>query len=186
MSIRSSLLVLLLDGPAYASQLRSRFEERTGGTWPLNVGQVFQTLDRLVRDGLVIPTDAQAAPGPAQARTRFALTGPGRQAAWDWLGRPVARAGVPRDELAIKVALALATPGVDVLAIIDAERRASMAQLAELTARKRALGAAEIQPWVLVAEKLAFDTEAQLRWLEHCRTAVERTAGSSREHPRRG
>ncbi len=53
MSVRSGLMALLAEGEKYGAQLRSEFETRTGGTWPLNVGQVYTTLDRLVRDGLV-------------------------------------------------------------------------------------------------------------------------------------
>ena len=53
MTVRNALLALLEQGPLYGYQLRSEFEERTGGTWPLNVGQVYTTLARLERDGLV-------------------------------------------------------------------------------------------------------------------------------------
>ena len=53
MSIRHSLLALLQDQPRYGYQLRVEFENRTGSTWPLNIGQVYTTLDRLERDGLV-------------------------------------------------------------------------------------------------------------------------------------
>ncbi|MDH4147522.1 MAG: PadR family transcriptional regulator, partial [Acidimicrobiia bacterium] len=55
MSIRHGLLALLSEGPKYGAQLRTEFEERTGATWPLNVGQVYTTLSRLERDGLVVP-----------------------------------------------------------------------------------------------------------------------------------
>ena len=51
MSIRRGLLALLAQEPMYGAQLRTEFESRTGGTWPLNVGQVYTTLSRLERDG---------------------------------------------------------------------------------------------------------------------------------------
>ena len=53
MSVRHALLALLSDGPKYGLQLRQEFEDRTGEVWPLNVGQVYTTLQRLERDGLV-------------------------------------------------------------------------------------------------------------------------------------
>ncbi len=53
MSIRHSLLALLQDRPRYGYELRVEFEDRTGAAWPLNIGQVYTTLDRLERDGLV-------------------------------------------------------------------------------------------------------------------------------------
>ena len=53
MSVRQSLLAILGQGPCYGYQLRAEFDRRTGSTWPLNVGQIYNTLDRLERDGLV-------------------------------------------------------------------------------------------------------------------------------------
>ena len=57
MSVRHALLALLSEGPKYGLQLRQEFEERTGDVWPLNVGQVYTTLQRLERDGLVESDD---------------------------------------------------------------------------------------------------------------------------------
>ena len=54
MSVRQSLLALLREGPRYGALLKADFEARTGGVWPLNVGQVYTTLARLERDGLVV------------------------------------------------------------------------------------------------------------------------------------
>jgi len=62
MSVRHALLALLSEGPKYGLQLRHEFEERTGEVWPLNVGQVYTTLQRLERDGLV-ESDDDAAEG---------------------------------------------------------------------------------------------------------------------------
>ncbi len=53
MSVRHALLALLSEGPKYGRRLRQEFEVRTGEMWPLNVGQVYTTLQRLERDGLV-------------------------------------------------------------------------------------------------------------------------------------
>ncbi|HKX67810.1 MAG TPA: hypothetical protein VJN29_11345 [Intrasporangium sp.] len=46
MSVKQGLLALLADGPTYGARPRSDFEARTGGTWPLNIGQVYTTLAR--------------------------------------------------------------------------------------------------------------------------------------------
>ena len=53
MSVRHALLALLSDGPKYGMQLRDEYEATTGDIWPLNVGQVYTTLQRLDRDGLI-------------------------------------------------------------------------------------------------------------------------------------
>ncbi len=65
MSVRHALLALLSGGPKYGLQLRQEFESRTGDVWPLNVGQVYTTLQRLERDGLV-ESDDEAEDGPAE------------------------------------------------------------------------------------------------------------------------
>jgi DNA-binding PadR family transcriptional regulator len=71
MSIRHGLLALLEEGPRYGYQLKSEFESRTGSTWPLNVGQVYTTLGRLERDGLVSPAgeDARSCGSGSAARS---------------------------------------------------------------------------------------------------------------------
>lgn len=181
MSIRNGLLALLLEGRAYGSQLRTDFEERTGGTWPLNIGQVYQTLDRLVRDGLVVAEDVRAADIPVQARSLYRITDAGQAEVLRWFAEPVARGPAPRDELAIKLAVAVCSPRADVTRIIDLQRAATMGALQELTAlRRRQLGedrTREREPWMLILDRMIFDTEAELRWLEHCESTLMRTQG---------
>jgi DNA-binding PadR family transcriptional regulator len=172
MSIRHSLLALLVEGDAYGNQLRTAFEERTGGTWPLNIGQVYQTLDRLVRDGLATQEDGSGADLPPQARSLYALTPAGRAEVHRWFAEPVSRIPAPRDELSIKLALGLGLPGVNADAVLDAQRGATMHTLQALTAMRRERvaqdSAAARQPWMLVLDRLIFDIEAELRWLDHC------------------
>mgnify|MGYP000344845682 CR=1 FL=1 len=116
MSVRHSLLALLEQEPMYGYQLRAEFESRTGSTWPLNVGQVYTTLDRLERDGLVT-----AAGADDEGRALYAITPAGREDVRTWFQTPVGRSTPPRDELAIKLALAVTRPGVDVRAIVQAQ-----------------------------------------------------------------
>ena len=107
MSVKLGLLALLAEEPMYGAQLRSEFEARTGGTWPLNVGQVYTTLARLERDGLV-EQDAQA---DEEGRILYHLTVLGRGEVQQWWQTPVRRDETPRDELVIKLAIAVTTPG---------------------------------------------------------------------------
>ena len=83
-SVRHALLALLSEGPKYGLQLRQEFEARTGEVWPLNVGQVYTTLQRLERDGLVESDDA-ADEGPQKA---FRLTADGDVELAQWLRTP--------------------------------------------------------------------------------------------------
>lgn len=166
MSIRHGLLALLERGPRYGYQLRAEFEESTGSTWPLNIGQVYTTLNRLERDGLV-----RALPEHGGGQRPYEITDPGRAELALWFATPIARADRPRDELAIKLALAITTPGVDIAAVVQTQRSATMRALQEYTRLKKS--DADL-PWRLVLDAMIFQSEAELRWLDHCESALVR------------
>jgi DNA-binding PadR family transcriptional regulator len=133
MSIRQGILALLSEQPMYGAQLRSEFETRTGGTWPLNVGQVYSTLNRLERDGMV----EHGATDP-EGKIAYRITPAGRTEVQRWWSAPVERdATPPRGELVIKFALAVSLPGVDVLDVVQTQRTASVSYLQDLTRLKR-------------------------------------------------
>lgn len=164
-SVRQSLLAILDQGPCYGYQLRAEFDRRTGSTWPLNVGQIYNTLERLERDELVEKGDVDE-----QGHVYWHITDAGRAEVQTWLASPVAHAQGTRDELAIKLALAATLPGVDVSAIIQGQRHASLRHLQELNRAKYA-GAAPDGPeelaWSLVVDSMIFAVEAEIRWLDH-------------------
>ena len=169
MTIRHGLLALLEREPMYGYQLRSEFETSTGATWPLNVGQVYTTLSRLERDGLVEPLDEDD-----EGRQRYTITDRGRAELEEWFGSPVTAQDRPRDELAIKLALAVRVPGIDVPGLIQRQRAATVGRLQELTRLKS--GADQDLAWSLVLESLRFAAEAEVRWLDHCEAALARAA----------
>lgn len=178
MSIKYGLLALLERGPSHGYQLRAEFDAATGATWPLNVGQVYTTLDRLERDGLAV----QDGDPDADGRIAYRITEEGRAELRTWFGSPVSPKAAPRDELAIKLALAVTTPGVDVLSVVQAQRGATMAALQELTRLKARSGDLSGDlAWSLVLESLLFRAEAEIRWLDHCEARVARAAA---ERPR--
>ena len=165
MSVRQSLLAILDQGPCYGYQLRAEFDRRTGSTWPLNVGQIYNTLERLERDGLVERGDADE-----QGHVYWAITAAGSAEVAGWLASPVERGAGTRDELAIKLAVAATLPGIDVTSVIQAQRHASLDRLQELQRAKDA-GAhpdsAEELAWTLVIDSMIFAAEAEVRWLDH-------------------
>jgi len=179
MSVRQALLALLEQGPMYGYQLRAEFEQRTGSTWPLNIGQVYTTLTRLERDGLVEGTGADDEDSSHGAIYR--VTPAGRDEVSAWFTTPVARTQPPRDELAIKLAIAVTVPGVDVGAVIQQQRSATMAALQDYTRLKRGGRAAAPEDradmaWSLVLDSLVFAAEAEIRWLDHCEARLRRAA----------
>ncbi|NLP83876.1 PadR family transcriptional regulator [Microbacterium sp. CFH 90308] len=165
MSVRQSLLAILDQGPCYGYQLRAEFDRRTGSTWPLNVGQIYNTLDRLERDGLVEKGDVDE-----HGHVYWQITDAGTAEMRSWLDSPVQRGQGTRDELAIKLAIAMTLPGVDVAAIIQTQRRSSLAQLQELNRAKYAGSnpdGPEELAWSLVVDSMIFAAEAEVRWLDH-------------------
>lgn len=164
MSVRQSLLAILDQGPCYGYQLRAEFDRRTGSTWPLNVGQIYNTLERLERDGLVQKGDADD-----QGHVYYRITDAGREEVRTWLDSPVPRQPGTRDELPIKLALAATLPGVDVKAVVQRQHDASLRRLRSL--KTASVGAVPDGPEslarTLVADSLIFRAEAEVRWLVH-------------------
>jgi DNA-binding PadR family transcriptional regulator len=173
MSIKHGLLALLRAEPKYGYQLRGEFEAATGSTWPLNIGQVYTTLTRLERDGLVQAATDPAAGDTGDGRSMYEITDAGRAELTSWFETPVTRESRPRDELAIKLALALAVPGVNVPAVVQRQRAATMESLQELTRLKRNSRDSDIS-WRLVLESMIFAAEAEVRWLDHCEAMLSR------------
>lgn len=163
MSMKLGLLALLSDGPTHGYQLKHDFEARTGGAWLLNVGQVYTTLQRLERDGLVAP-----AGDPDDERRVFRITDAGRAAIDAWYAEPVVASAPPRDELAIKVLLALAADEVDVRGVLQRQRTATLEQLQEYTRLKRTADPADDLPWILLLDAMILKAEAEVRWLDLC------------------
>jgi DNA-binding PadR family transcriptional regulator len=161
MSVRHALLALLSEGPKYGLQLRDEFEQRTGEVWPLNVGQVYTTLQRLERDGL-IESDGEGEAGPQKS---FRLTADGGTELDAWLRTPPNLSAPPRDELVIKVLVASRVPGVDVHDVIQAHRRHIVELMQEWTRVKRDAGPDEVS-LALVVDAELFRLDSVIRWLD--------------------
>lgn len=197
MSVRNGLLALLAEQPMHGYHLRQEFERRTGGTWPLNIGQVYTTLHRLVRDGLAepVPQGETGADGAGADVELFRLTDAGRTEARAWWATPVGRGAPARDELAIKLALAVTAAGVDVAAVLQAQRTETMRALRDYT-RLKVTGGPSAEhgganpdadlAWSLVLDSLVFAAEAEVRWLDHVEARVTRAARERADRAGRG
>lgn len=169
MSVKQGLLALLAEGPGYGAQLKASFEQRTGSTWPVNVGQIYTTLDRLQRDGLV-----RAEEPDDEGRIRYLLTPAGQAEVARWWQTPVDREITPREELVIKLALAITSPEVDSAAVAQAQRAATMHRLQQLTRLKQSIDAGDDLAWLMVVEHQLFATEAEIRWLDQVEASIAR------------
>jgi DNA-binding PadR family transcriptional regulator len=160
-SVRHALLALLSEGPTYGLRLRQEFESRTGEVWPLNGGQVYTTLQRLERDGLVASEDPERE-GPQKT---FSLTAEGRQELLAWLHSPPETLPPPRDEFVIKVLVALRVPDIDVRGLLQGHRRHLIELMQRYTRLKGDAPESDVGLGLVVDAQL-FRLEAIVRWLD--------------------
>jgi DNA-binding PadR family transcriptional regulator len=159
-SVPHALLALLSEGPKYGLRLQNEFESRTGEVWPLNVGQVYTTLQRLERDGLV-----EADEESERSQKRYRITPSGVRELADWLRTPPGLVPPPRDELVIKVLVALQVPGIDVHQILQVHRRHAIEVMQRYT-QVKATAAEDDVPLALVVDAELFRLEGIVRWLD--------------------
>lgn len=168
MSVRYGLLALLDEAPSHGYQLKTAFERRTGGNWALNIGQVYTTIQRLERDGLV-ESVGQAADDD---RREYRITAAGRAELSDWFDNPVVAEAPARDELTIKVLLAVAAGDIDATGLLQRQRRASVEQLQAYTRRKAKADPEHDVAFLILLDALIFRTEAEVRWLDACEARI--------------
>jgi DNA-binding PadR family transcriptional regulator len=174
MSVRHALLALLSEGPKYGLQLREEFEARTGEVWPLNVGQVYTTLQRLERDGMVAALgDGESGEGGPQKAYR--ITPAGETELAEWLRVPPDLSSPPRDELVMKVMVAARVPGTDVHEVIQSHRRYLVQLMQEWTRLKEAEAEFDLA-FSLVVDAELFRLDSVVRWLDAAEGRLRRAA----------
>ncbi|HET9076019.1 MAG TPA: PadR family transcriptional regulator [Acidimicrobiales bacterium] len=170
MSVRHALLALLSEGPKYGLQLRQEFVARTGEVWPLNIGQVYTTLQRLERDGLVESDGAEEGP-----QKGFRITADGEEELAAWLRTPPDLSSPPRDELVIKILIALRLPGVEVYEVLQSHRRYLVQLMQEWTRLKEYTSERDLGFGLAVDAEL-FRLEAVVRWLDAAEGRIKRAS----------
>lgn len=165
MSVRAAFLVLLGSGPRHGYQLKADFDDATGDSWPLNFGQVYTTLQRLEKAGAVANLGEDE-----DGRIRYELTDDGRTEAEEWMASPVQQPLASRDEIAMKVLLAVRTDPGRATSVIDVQRQATMSTLQTVT-RMRSEGGD--LPWLLHLDRTAMLAEAELRWLDRAEERLD-------------
>ena len=172
MSVRHALLALLSEGPKYGLRLREEFEAGTGEVWPLNIGQVYTTLQRLERDALIESEDDDERDSPQK---RFRITAEGQRQLAAWLRTPPDMSSPPRDELVIKVLVAVRVPGTDVHEVIQAHRRYLVELMQQWTRIKEADAGRDLALGLAVDAEL-FRLDAVVRWLDAADGRIKRAA----------
>ena len=170
MSVRHALLALLSEGPKYGLQLQQEFEAGTGEAWPLNVGQVYTTLRRLDRDGLV-----EAANGETEgSQQTYRITDQGQGELEAWLRTPPDADTPPRDELVIKVLVALRVPGANVGEVVQVHRRHLVELMQQYTRLKEDMSDDDVTLGIVVDAEL-FRLDGVTRWLDAADARIRRS-----------
>lgn len=159
MSIPHALLGLLESGPRHGYDLKRAYDERFGHDRPLHYGQVYSTLARLLKNGLVEESGVE--PGGGPERKRYAITDAGVTDVDSWLTTPEKPELYLQNTLYTKVVLALLS-GRSAADVLDSQRAAHLRTMRELTVRKRGGDLAD----QLICDHALFHLEADLRWLE--------------------
>lgn len=155
-----AFLGLLAREPNYGYELKKLYDQYFAADKPILPGQVYATLSRLARDEKIIEIP-ESEPSSGPPRTRYAITHNGKNALTTWLETPVVPSPNLQVMLYFKTVLALLTAG-EASTYIRLQRKAHIARMRELTARKLHAAVAE----KLLIDHAIFHIEADLRWME--------------------
>ncbi|MCF3105667.1 PadR family transcriptional regulator [Streptomyces roseoverticillatus] len=173
MSIGHTLLALLESGPRHGYDLKRAFDSRFGHDRPLHYGQVYATMSRLLKNGLVEVDGIEHGDGPE--RKRYAITDAGITDVGRWLAEPEKPEPYLQSVLYTKVVVALLT-GRDADSLLDAQRTEHLRLMRELTRRKVSGDLAD----QLICDHALFHLEADLRWLEITAARLDQLAEAVR------
>lgn len=174
------MLGILARRPCHGYELKSEFEALTGGLWELNIGQVYSTLERMRKDGLVELLEPES-PGTGDDRKVYRITPSGQSELVNWLAMPPLKPRPLRDEVYVRLGLLLTQNPAAALELVEAQRRLYHLQMAYLTRQKlqlaRSQSPARLQRELLLDAAL-LHTEADLKWLDTCEAKL-RAGGES-------
>ncbi|MDF2627907.1 MAG: putative transcriptional regulator [Symbiobacteriaceae bacterium] len=177
LAVKHGILGILAGRPCHGYELKTEFDNLTAGLWELNVGQIYSTLERMVKDGLV---ESYADEGPGEDRKMYRVTQDGLKDLETWLSRPPLKARPLRDELYVRLGLLVEKDLAATLDLLDSQRRVYHLQMAELTRQKigvvRAHGPDRVRREMMLDSAL-FHVEADLKWIENCEARLRALGG---------
>lgn len=165
MSVRHAVLGLLAQRPRHGYELHAAFEAVVGGedNWDVKPAQVYTTLTRMEKSGLVAEQAVEQDGGPE--KRIYAITAEGYRALKDWLEQATASEH-QRDEFFLKLMLALVSGAADPYGLIKAQRAELYRELHAVTMRRERVDPAKELARILLLDKAAMQLDADLRWLD--------------------
>jgi DNA-binding PadR family transcriptional regulator len=173
MSLKFGILGLLAEQPLHAYSVKGRFEDLLGGSWEVNIGQVYTTLQRLERDGLVEPAE----PRGDRGRLPYRLTEVGRKALETWLAEPETEPQQLREAIYLKLLLAARVANGGLPDLLARQRRVYLQRLKDLAVLEEKAGSEGRDDLVLLYQGALLHTEADLKWVDACAEATKTEEG---------
>ncbi len=164
MSLKFGILGLLAEEPLHGYDVKNRFEALLGGSWEVNFGQVYTTLQRLERDGLI---EADGERGDRR-KLAYRLTTSGRKTLDDWLSRPESEPQQLREEIYVKLLLSTRLADGRLDALLTAQRRVYLQRLKDLAELEQGARRDGRDDLVLLFKGAILHTEADLKWTDAC------------------
>ena len=164
MSLKFGLLGLLAQEPLHGYEVKQRFEEMLGGAWEVNIGQVYTTLGRLERDGLVEPAGERGERG----KHAYRLTPAGQTALDEWLEQPESEPQLLREETYVKLLLSTRLANGNLAALLTRQRRVYLQRLRDLAALEEQARRTGRDDLALLVKGAILHTEADLAWVDIC------------------
>jgi DNA-binding PadR family transcriptional regulator len=162
--LKYGILGLLAESPLHGYEVKSRFEELLGGTWEVNIGQVYATFQRLERDELIEAVGERGDRG----KLAYRLTDTGRRSLEEWLETPESETQQMREEVYVKLLLGNRLGNGSLERLLGRQRSVHAQRLTDLTAledRARREGQRGV---VLMLRGAILHAEADLQWLDAC------------------
>jgi len=179
MSVKYGVLALLNRRSMHGYELGHELQDELGPGWAVNYGQIYTTLERLARDGLVVQSETVAT-SDAPNRKLYTVTPAGRTELRQWFLTAEDGAEPGREELYAKIMLAL-TGDVDFQDVIQAQRKGQLRRIGQLTELKEQLDPELELGTVLQLDMFILKTEAVLRWLDTSEAKIKRSAAARPE-----
>ncbi len=171
MSVKHAVLALLHQSPGYGYQLHGLLAETLGEPWSINTGQVYGTLSRLERDGLVLTSYKNT--GGDDDRTVYTLTENGKEELFRWFQEPISRADRLKDSFYAKLVLSCLSEAASPADVLQSQRKQLMTELQDLTQLRRRADAEQKLTSLLLLESGIMHLEADLHWMDLCENRLE-------------
>lgn len=174
MPVKHAILGIIKEGPRHGYELKNIFDQRIGSFWNLNYGQIYTTLDRLEKEGLVEGREEEQNSRPD--KKVYAISPKGSQELGRWLQEPATKPRPLRDELFIKLLFISKENPELALRLTERQTQIYMEQMRELTETKYRLAKEGINRETVITDLLTdaalFHAEADVRWLRHVEAKI--------------